>query len=178
MTSEKRNKSINWVNTLLVRDRISSDGPCESKPIKSAYELYNADFVPNLAHYKQLLETVIPLFTTALVAQGVHSPRLYTGISIRENGKKPKLIKLFGLLPKSIIIFNGENPEISQNCQKTKWFTEIPICTTIYTFASHKSPAKLRLNIHQLSSDKYVSKYLLIPHTWKSQRINEISRKK
>ena len=53
-------------------------------------------------------------------AQGVHSPRLYTGISIRENGKKPKSIKLFCLLPKSIIIFNGENPEISQNCQKTK----------------------------------------------------------
>ena len=34
--------------------------------------------------------------------------------------KSPKSIKLFCLLPKSIIIFNGENPEISQNYQKTK----------------------------------------------------------
>ena len=52
--------------------------------------------------------------------QGVHSPRLYTGTSIRENEKSPKSIKLFCLLPKSIIICNGQNPEISQNCQKTK----------------------------------------------------------
>ena len=96
----------------------------------------------------------------SILSQGVHSPRLYTGISIRENGKKPKSIKLFCLLPKSIIIFDGENPEISQNCQKTKVITEIPICTTIYNFASHQSPAKLRLNIHQLSSDNDVSKYL------------------
>ena len=61
--------------------------------------------------------------------------------------------------------------------KRQKWFTEIPICTTIYNFASHQSPAKLGLNIHQLSSDKYVSKYLLIPHTWKSQCIKEILRK-
>ena len=34
--------------------------------------------------------------------------------------KNPKSIKLFCLLPKNIIIFDKENPEISQNCQKTK----------------------------------------------------------
>ena len=67
MTSEKRHKSTHWVNTLLVHDRILSNGLCESKPMKSVYELYNADFVPNLAHHKQLLEAVIPLFTRALV---------------------------------------------------------------------------------------------------------------
>ena len=54
--------------------------------------------------------------------QGMYSPKLYMGISIsiRGNEKKPKSIKLLCLLPKSIIIFNEENPEISQNCRKTK----------------------------------------------------------
>ena len=40
------------------------------------------------------------LVLAELIAQGVHSPRLYAGISIRENEKKPKVSNYFAYYPK------------------------------------------------------------------------------
>ena len=91
--------------------------------------------------------------------------------------KNPKVSNYFAYYPKVSSSLMERTQKYHRIVKRQKWFTEIPICITIYNFASHQSNAKLRLNIHQLSSDNDVSKYLLIPHNWKSQCIKEILRK-
>ena len=91
--------------------------------------------------------------------------------------KTPKVSNYFAYYPKVSSSLMERTQKYHRIVKRQKWFTEIPICTTIYNFASHQSPAKLILNVHQLSSDNDLSKYLLIPQIWKSQCIKEILRK-
>ena len=67
MTSEIQNKSVHWVNLLGVQDRITNDGLDDSKPLKSVYDLTNADFIPSLADNIDLLNDIIPQFARILV---------------------------------------------------------------------------------------------------------------
>ena len=50
MTSQSQNKSIHWVNLLALLDRVTGDKKDNTKPLKSVYDLYNADFIPTEDH--------------------------------------------------------------------------------------------------------------------------------
>ena len=67
MTSENRNKSIHWVNVLLVLDRVSADHLDDTQPLKSVFDLFYVDFVPTMHHNAMLLEAIVPLFARVIV---------------------------------------------------------------------------------------------------------------
>ena len=67
MTSENRNKSIHWVNVLLVLDRVSGDHLDDTRPLKSVFDLFDVDFVPTMHHNAMLLEAIVPLFARVIV---------------------------------------------------------------------------------------------------------------
>ena len=50
MTSQSQNKSIRWMNLLALLHRVTGDEKDNTKPLKSVYDLYNADFIPTEDH--------------------------------------------------------------------------------------------------------------------------------
>ena len=62
-TSEHHNRTLHWVNVLLVQDRITGEGMDNSTPQMSVFNLYNADFIPSRVHHEQLLDSLFLLFT-------------------------------------------------------------------------------------------------------------------
>ena len=50
-------------------DHVTGKDLDNSRPMKSSFELYNADFVPSLPHHQQLFQAMIPLVARVIVEE-------------------------------------------------------------------------------------------------------------